>query len=84
MDKENSKTNGSKREPVKSSTLKCGKRTYFFDVNLASNNKKYLKITESRFVEEGQDRKRNSFILFGDDVQNFQSRLGEAIGYLSE
>ena len=72
------------QKPVKSSILKCGKRTYFFDVNLASNNKRYLKITESKFVEEGQDRKRNSFILFGDDVQNFQSRLNEAIGYVNQ
>ena len=83
MDNKNTKTDFAKKQPIKSSTLKCGKRTYFFDVNLASNNKKYLKITESRFVEEGQDRKRNSFILFSDDVQNFHSRLGEVIGYLS-
>lgn len=72
------------KKPVKSSILKCGKRTYFFDVNLASNNKRYLKITESRFVEEGTDRKRNSFVLFGDDVQNFQARLAEAIGYVNQ
>lgn len=72
------------KQPVKSSVLKCGKRTYFFDVNLASNNKRYLKITESRFEGEGQDRKRNSMILFGDDVLNFQSRLDEAIGYVNQ
>lgn len=72
------------KKPVKSSILKCGKRTYFFDVNLASNNKRYLKITESRFEGEGQDRKRNSMILFPDDVLNFQSRLDEAIGYVNQ
>lgn len=69
---------------VKSSILKCGKRTYFFDVNLASNNKRYLKITESKFVDEGTDRKRNSMILFGDDVLNFQDRLAEACGYVNQ
>lgn len=72
------------RESVKSSTLKCGKRTYFFDVNLASNKLKYLKITESQFLGEGQERKRNSFILFPQDAQNFKDRLGEIVGYLSE
>lgn len=72
------------RETVKSSILKCGKKTYFFDVNLASNNKRYLKITESRFVEEGQDRKRNAIICFPEDVQNFQSRFDEVIGYLAQ
>lgn len=71
------------KKPVKSSVLKCGKRTYFFDVYLASNNKNYLKITESRFVEEGQDRKRNSMLLFPDDVVNFQLRLNEIISHLA-
>lgn len=78
---DNSKTE--LKKPVKTSILKCGKRTYFFDVNLASNNKKYLKISESRFVEEGQDRKRNTFVLFPDDVVNFQSRLNEIVEHLA-
>ncbi len=68
---------------VKSSTLKCGKRTFFFDVNVASNEKKYLKITESRFIEEGQDRKRNSLVLFPEDIANFQSSFGEIIKTLN-
>ena len=72
------------KKPVKSSILKCGKRTFFFDINLASNNKKYLKITESRFVEEGQDRKRNSFILFPEDILNFKGRFEEIVGYLTQ
>ncbi len=71
------------KKPVQSSVLKCGKRTFFFDVNLASNNKKYLKITESRFVAEGEDRKRNTFLLFQDDVLNFQERLNEIVKHLS-
>lgn len=83
MDKTNT-SSGERKSPVKSSVLKCGKRTYFFDVNLASNNKRYLKITESKFVDEGTDRKRNSMILFPDDVQNFQARLAEAIGYVNQ
>lgn len=71
------------RKPVKTSMLKCGKRTYFFDVNVASNDKKYLKISESRFVEEGQDRKRNTFVLFPEDAINFQSRLNEIVEHLA-
>lgn len=47
------------KSSVKSSTFRIGKRTFFFDVNTASNNKNYLKITESRFVEEGKDRPGN-------------------------
>lgn len=71
------------KKPVQSSTLKCGKRTFFFDVNLASNNKKYLKITESAFVGENGERKRNTFLLFAEDVPNFQERLNEIAGHLS-
>lgn len=68
-----------KDNKVKSSTLRCGKRTYFFDVNVASNDKKYLKITESRFVEEGKDRIRNSLLLFAEDLANFQASLNDAM-----
>lgn len=78
---DNSKTEIKK--PVKSSVLKCGKRTFFFDVYLASNNKNYLKITESRFVSDGQDRKRNSMLLFPEDAINFQSRLSEIVEHLA-
>jgi hypothetical protein len=64
---------------IKSTMLKCGRRTYFFDINLASNNKKYLKITETQPVEEGQDRKRNTFLLFPEDLVQFQNKLSELL-----
>jgi hypothetical protein len=70
-------------QPIKSSVLKCGKRTFFFDVKKASNNKNYLKITESAFVGEAGERKRNSFLLFSEDLINFQSRLSELSGDLN-
>ena len=68
---------------VKSSKFRIGKRTFFFDVNLASNDKKYLKVTESRFVEEGKDRVRNSVVLFPEDIVDFQNNLKEMAGYLN-
>ena len=71
------------KSKVKSSVLRMGARTYFFDVNLASNDKKYLKITQSRFVGEGKDRVRNSVVLFPEDVQDFQKNLKEMTGYLN-
>ena len=66
----------------KSSNFRAGKRTYFFDLHTASNDKKYIRITESQFVEEGKDRVRNSFLLFPDDMDNFQKNLKEMVGYL--
>lgn len=72
-----------RKTPVKSSILKMGKQTVFFDVNVASNNRKYLKISESHFIGEGSERKRSSFVLFPEQVQNFQSRLSEIVGDLA-
>lgn len=63
--------------------LRSGKRTYFFDVKQTANDKKYLKITESTFEGEGKDRRYNSFLLFPDQIQNFQQRLTEISGDLA-
>lgn len=71
------------KKSVKSSKFRMGAKTYFFDVNVASNDKKYLKITESRFMGEGADRIRNSVVLFPENIQDFQKNLKEMIGYLN-
>lgn len=72
------------KQTVKSSMLRAGKRTFFFDVRLASNNKKYLKITESTFEGEGKERRYNSFLLFPENVVDFQQRLTEISNYLAQ
>ena len=69
--------------PVKSSILKMGRQTVFFDVNIASNNRKYLKISESHFTGSGDERRRSSFVLFPEQVMDFQTRLGEIVGELA-
>ncbi len=72
------------RKAIKSSMIKCGKRNYFFDIYLASNDKKYLKVTESWVPEaEGQKGKRNSFVLFQENLADFQSKLAEMSGSLA-
>lgn len=76
MDKSNKQT-------VKSSMLRAGKRTFFFDVRVASNDKRYLKITESSFEGEGKDRRYNSFLLFPEQVVDFQQKLTEVSNYLA-
>lgn len=69
-------------DSVKSSTLKLGAKTIFFDVNVASNDKKYLKITVSRFTGEGSERVRSSLVLFPEDMAGFQTNLKEMVAYL--
>lgn len=68
---------------VKTSKFRIGAKTFFFDVNSASNNKNYLKITESRFMGEGKDRVRNSVILFPEDIRDFQKNLKEMVVLLN-
>lgn len=60
---------------VKSEMIRCGKRTYFFDVKVASNNDRYLKITETRLIEENEPRKRSMVMIFPEDIDRFNSVL---------
>ncbi len=64
---------------IKSSHLRLGKRTIFFDVKRSESNKVYLKITELRFDKDGKDKVYNSFILFPDTIQNFQNMLSDSV-----
>lgn len=68
---------------VKSINFRRGKKTFFFDVNTTSNNGKYLKVTESRFMGEGEDRVRNSVVVFPEEVMDFQQYLKDIVGYLN-
>ena len=72
----------SKKETVKSSMLRAGKRTYFFNIKLASNNKKYVTITESTFEGEGKERRYNSFLLWPENIVDFQKNLTEVSNFM--
>ncbi|MFH0979503.1 MAG: DUF3276 family protein [Candidatus Roizmanbacteria bacterium] len=58
-----------------SKNIKCGYRTYFFDTYEAKNKSKYLVVTESRFIKEGEPYKRSSIILFKEDLEKFKDEL---------
>ena len=68
---------------VKSSYFRVANRTFFLDINVASNQKKYLKITRSLFMGEGNDRKYDSVVLFPEDIEGFQKNLKDIISYLN-
>ena len=82
MDEKNSTKQDFSKNRVKSSILKAQGKTFFFDVNVAEGDRKYLKITESRFMGEGKDHVRNSVVLFADNVDAFQNSLREISAYL--
>lgn len=72
------------KQTVKSSMLRAGKRTFFFDVRIASNNKKYLKITESAYEGEGKERRYNSFLLWPENLVDFQKNLTEVNNFMAQ
>lgn len=72
-----------KSDKIRSAHIRFGKRTYFFDLNKSAKDKKYLRITESKFMGEGKDRVYNSFLLFPDDVKGFSEKLSEMAGFLN-
>ena len=65
-----------------SKTVKAGSRTYFFDVKTTKDDKRYLVITESRFIGEGKDRQRSSIMVFPEDASEFADAVREMTGEL--
>lgn len=63
-------------QDIKSQTLKCKGKTYFFDVKKAQNGYLYLQITESRI--SGNEKKRNTVIIFEDDIDKFKENFYQA------
>ena len=63
-----------------SKTVKAGSKTYFFDIKETKEGKPFLLITESRYKGEGEERERNSIIVFQDNAQEFT----EAVTQMNE
>ena len=57
--------------------VRAGKRTYFFDVREAKNNKKFLIISESTPSGDGTFS-RSSVLVFQEDIENFFEAFSEA------
>lgn len=62
---------------VGSEQVKAGGKTYFIDVATTRENKKYLRITESRFKGEGKDRERSSIVVFAEHVKEFVEAINK-------
>ena len=58
--------------------IAAGKRTYFVDVKDTSNGGKYLKITESKLIENGQFE-RHGVMVFEEDLKRFAEALMTAL-----
>jgi len=72
------------KKALRSMLLNFGRKTYFFDIRESTNEKKYLKVTESRMVEAGMPAKRNCVVLFPEEIEGFISALAELDNRIKE
>ncbi len=63
---------------IKTVQFKAGKRTYFLDVKQTDNEKKYLKITESKTTTDN-NYERHSILIFEEDMQKFVVAMREVL-----
>ncbi len=68
----------------RSRTVKAGSKTYFFDLKETREGKPYLVITESRFKGEGEERERQTIVVFQESAQKFSEAVSDMAGKLAE
>ncbi|MCC7203421.1 MAG: DUF3276 family protein [Nitrospirae bacterium] len=73
----------SEKASIYTRMIRAGRRTYFFDVREARNNKRFMIIAESTRSDDGTFN-RSSVIVFPDDVENFLTAFSEARALLKD
>ena len=69
------------KRTVRSSSVRVGKRTYFFDVNATAGGDYYLVMTESRRTADGGFEKHKIF-LYKEDFYKFSMAYDEAMSFM--
>ncbi len=76
------------REEVFSQVLRAGKRTYFFDVKVTSNNDYYLTITESKKRFDNRQGKpyyeKHKIFLYKEDFDNFMDSFASTVDFIKQ
>jgi hypothetical protein len=62
--------------------IKDGSRTYFIDIEKMSDGKPYLKITESRYKGEKEERERKDIIVFPEKAEEFAQAVSKLVAKL--
>jgi len=74
------------RNEIVSKSIRCGKRTYFFDLKMSKNNELYITITESkrRFNESNGNffYEKHKLFLLEQDLGDFYSELGKMVDFI--
>ncbi len=73
---------------VYSSSVRAGKRTYFFDVKKTKKGDLYLTITESKKVFHSDDGsfhfEKHKLFLYKEDFDKFSDALGDSLTFIKE
>lgn len=76
------------KEDVYSTSVKAGKRTYFFDVKATKGNDLFLTITESKRIgseDQGAVRfEKHKIFLYKEDFEGFQNCLAETLNQIRQ
>jgi hypothetical protein len=74
------------RNEILSKSIRCGKRTYFFDLKISRRNELYVTITESkrRFDETNGNffYEKHKLFLLEQDLESFHSEMSEMIEFI--
>lgn len=66
------------KEEIFSTSLQAGNRTYFLDVKKTIDGNKYLKISESKRINE-TDFERHQIMVFDESIEKFAEALNQTI-----
>lgn len=70
--------NSNAQNQIFTTNFKAGQRMFFLDMREAKNNSKYLKITESKVNEDG-DQQYNGIMIFEQDFEKLTDAITEAM-----
>ncbi len=77
----------SKKNELFSTSVKAGKRTYFFDVKLTRGNDYFLTISERKKVFNKDNGKfqveKHRIFLYQEDFEGFINALNDTLGYIN-
>lgn len=67
-----------KNQEIFTEKLLLGNRSYFFDLLKTSNGNKYIKISESKRINENK-YEHHRIMVFEEDIEKFVNKFGELI-----
>lgn len=73
------------RENIFTSSVKAGKRTYYFDVKETKSGERYITVTERkrRYNEDGSYKvEKHKIFLYKEDFDKFADALDDVIEYV--